>query len=86
MVKYVLLLYLHLWPQSRLLKLFIATVLRVLLPAFGLSVPASFGVVEDVSFGLNDELLLFEIHLQNSLDQHERDAALWGRGGRHRVS
>lgn len=67
------------WPPSQLVKLFISTVLCVLLSVFILSVSVSVGVVEDVPAGLNDVLLLFEIYLQNSLDQHKCDATLWGR-------
>lgn len=64
-------------PQSNLTNLFIPTVLCVLLSAFRLPICASVWVVEDMSVGLNDVLLLFEIHLQHSLDKHKHDATLW---------
>lgn len=83
MVKYILLLFDPLWLPScptvflsKLVKLFISTVLRVLLRTFILPLSVPFRVVEDLPVGLNDVLLLLEIHLQHSLDQHERDATL----------
>lgn len=33
-------------------------------------------VIQDVSVGLDEVLLLFEIHFQNSLDHHEGNATL----------
>lgn len=35
-----------------------------------------FGVIQDVSVGLDEVLLLFEIHFQHSLDHYEGDATL----------
>lgn len=58
-------------------KLFVPTVLCVLLFSFRPSLSVSLRVVEDLPVGLNDVLLLFEIHLQHSFDQHEGDATLW---------
>lgn len=59
------------------LHLFIPTVLCVLLSAFNLFIFPSFRVVEDVPVGLNDVLLLFEIHLEHTLDQHKGYSTLW---------
>lgn len=71
--------YHRLSSPSTSVKLFVPTVLCVVL-SFSLSVPLSLGVVQDVSAGLNDALLLFEVNLQRSFNQHEGDAPLW-RGG-----
>lgn len=66
-----------LWPP-----LFISAVLGVL-GVLGVlvcsrvrSVSAALGEVEDVPAGLKEALLLFEVHLQNPLHQHEGHAAL----------
>lgn len=58
--------------------LLVPTVLCVLLSGFGLLAFASLRVVEDVTVGLNDVLLLFEVHLEHALDQHKGYATLWG--------
>ncbi len=83
MVKCTLLLFHALWLPScptvflsKLVKLFISAVLCVLLCTFILPLSVPFRVVEDVPLGLNDVLLLLEVHLQHSLNQHERDPTL----------
>lgn len=54
---------------------FIATVFVVVLNSAVCS-SLGLGVIQDVSVGLDEVLLLFEIHFQHSLNHHEGDATL----------
>lgn len=65
----------HLLISSSASSSFIATVFVVILKS---AVCSSLGlwVIQDVSVGLDEVLLLFEIHFQYSLDHHEGNATL----------
>ncbi len=65
----------HLLISSSASSSFIATVFIVFHQS---AVRSSLGhwVIQDVSVGLDEVLLLFEMYFQNSFDHHKRNAAL----------
>lgn len=65
----------HLLISSSASSSFIATVTVTVLNS---AVCSSLGlrVIQDVSVGLDEVLLLFEIHFQHSLDHHKGNASL----------
>lgn len=71
----------HISQQSSLVLLttkllLVTTVLCIFFPGFSSFLSASLCIVEDVTVGLHDVLLLFKIHLEHTLDQHKGYATL----------